>query len=112
VYRVDDIIKNSIGQDCYVLVNVEFVKNGIRYLILTNSQGKISNAEGLTWVCKQVDKSFEKQCWNKDKTAIKEKAQQIAWETSKHYDPLLCKECWCEMAALDMADWLEKNEIN
>lgn len=40
----------------------------------------------------------------------KEKAHQIAWETSKHYDPLLSKESWCEMAALDMASW--KNEQN
>lgn len=39
--------------------------------------------------------------------SIKEKAHQIAWETSKHYDPLLSKESWCEMAALDMASWLE-----
>lgn len=41
-------------------------------------------------------------------TDIKEKAHQIAWETSKDYDPLLSKEAWCEMAALDMASWLEK----
>ena len=40
--------------------------------------------------------------------SIKEKAHQIAWEMSKHYDPLLSKESWCEMAALDMASWLEK----
>jgi hypothetical protein len=40
--------------------------------------------------------------------SIKEKAHQIAWETSKHYDPLLSKESWCEMAALDMASWLKK----
>ena len=40
--------------------------------------------------------------------SIKEKAHQIAWETSKHYDPLLSKESWCEMAALDMASWIEK----
>ena len=42
--------------------------------------------------------------------SIKEKARQIAWETSKHYDPLLSKESWCEMAALDMASWLEKQD--
>jgi hypothetical protein len=35
---------------------------------------------------------------------------QIAWETSKDYDPLLSKEAWCEMAALDMAFWLKKQE--
>lgn len=43
--------------------------------------------------------------------SIKEKAHQIAWEMSKHYDPLLSKENWCEMAALDMASWLEKQDI-
>lgn len=41
---------------------------------------------------------------------IKEKAHQIAWETSKDYDPSLSKESWCEMAALDMASWLEKQD--
>ena len=41
----------------------------------------------------------------------KEKAHQIGWETSKHYDPLLCKESWCEMAALDMAAWKEQQMI-
>lgn len=40
--------------------------------------------------------------------SIKEKAHQIAWETSKHYDPNACKQEWCEMAAIDMAAWLEK----
>jgi len=37
---------------------------------------------------------------------IKEKAHQIAWESSKRYDPTLSKESWCEMAALEMAYWL------
>lgn len=41
----------------------------------------------------------------------KDKAHQIGWETSKHYDPLLCKESWCEMAALDMAAWKEQQMI-
>ncbi len=40
--------------------------------------------------------------------SIKEKAHQIAWETSKHYDPDACKQEWCEMAAIDMAALLEK----
>ena len=42
--------------------------------------------------------------------SIKEKAHQIAWEMSKDYDPLLSKEAWCEMAALDMAFWLKKQD--
>lgn len=39
--------------------------------------------------------------------SIKEKAHQIAWESSKHYDPNVCKQEWCEMSALEMASWLE-----
>lgn len=42
---------------------------------------------------------------------IKEKAHQIAWEASKHYDPNACRQEWCEMAALDMASWLEKQGL-
>lgn len=45
---------------------------------------------------------------NINHTDIKEKAHQIAWETSKEYDPSLSKEAWCEMAALDMASWLKR----
>jgi hypothetical protein len=41
---------------------------------------------------------------------IKEKAHQIAWENSKSYDPTLSKESWCEIAALEMAYWLEKQK--
>ncbi|MDD6017166.1 MAG: hypothetical protein PUC18_12990 [Prevotellaceae bacterium] len=43
VYRVDDITKNCIGQDCYSLVNVESEENGTRYISLTDSEGKHSN---------------------------------------------------------------------
>ena len=61
VYRVDNIVKNAIGQDCYFLVNVEAEKDGTRYLILTDSEGKTSHMGEITWLCEQVDKSFEKQ---------------------------------------------------
>lgn len=54
-----------------------------------------------TWLEKQGEKNI-------NHTDIIVKAHQIAWETSKDYDPLLSKEAWCEMAALDMASWLEK----
>lgn len=43
--------------------------------------------------------------------SIKEKAHQIAWESSKHYDPNICKQ-ECEKAALEMASWLEKQDNN
>jgi len=43
------------------------------------------------------------------KEKINEKAHEIAWQISKHYDPNACKEEWCEMAAKDMADWLLDN---
>lgn len=45
-----------------------------------------------------------------DMDKIKEKAHQIAWKSSKNYDPILSKESWCEMAALEMAYWLEKQK--
>lgn len=61
IYRVDNIVKNCIGQDCYFLVNVESEKDGTRYYKLTNSEGKTSNSGEITWLCEQVDKSFEKQ---------------------------------------------------
>lgn len=54
------------------------------------------------WLEKQKEENFI------DKNLVKEEAHRIAWEYSKHYDPLLSKESWCEMAALDMAYWLEK----
>lgn len=57
--------------------------------------------EWIEWLEKQGEKNI-------NHTDIKEKAHQIAWETSKDYDPSLSKESWCEMAALDMASWLEK----
>ena len=56
----------------------------------------------LSWLEKQGEENFI------DKNLVKEEAHRIAWEYSKHYDPLLSKESWCEMAALDMAYWLEK----
>jgi CRISPR/Cas system CSM-associated protein Csm3 (group 7 of RAMP superfamily) len=61
VFRVDNITKNCIGQDCYFLVNIEDEKKGLRYLILTDSQGNHSYFGEITWLCEQVDKSFEKQ---------------------------------------------------
>lgn len=36
-------------------------------------------------------------------------AHKIAWEYTKHYDPLLSKESWCEMAARDAIDWADKH---
>lgn len=39
----------------------------------------------------------------------KEIAHKIAWENSKHYDPTLSKESWCEMAAMDAIDWADEN---
>ena len=48
----------------------------------------ISVDEILAWLEKQgQEKSIDMN--------IKEKAHQIAWEMSKHYDPLLSKESWC-----------------
>lgn len=38
-----------------------------------------------------------------------EKAHQIAWEYSKHYDPNVCKQEWVEIGAREMAKWKEKD---
>lgn len=35
----------------------------------------------------------------------KDKAHQIAWEHTKHYDPICCKQEWVEMGAREMAIW-------
>lgn len=40
------------------------------------------------------------------KEQIEKKAKEIAWQESKHYDPIACKQEWCQMAAIDMACWL------
>ena len=56
----------------------------------------------IEWLEKQGEQKYV------DTDTIKKKAHQIAWETSKHYDPNACKQEWCEMAAIDMASWLEK----
>lgn len=60
IYRVDNIVKNCIGQDCYFLVNIEREKRGMRYLIIYDSQGKTSHMGEITWLCDQVDAKFEK----------------------------------------------------
>lgn len=61
VYRVENITKNCIGQDCYFLVNVESEKMGMRYLLMSDSRGNTHHVGETTWLCEQVDKSFEKQ---------------------------------------------------
>lgn len=76
-YRVDNIIKNCIGQDCYFLVNIKSEKNGTRYLPLINSEGKIHNSGEITWLCEQVDAKFEKQ--NEQKFIDKPKFKVGDW---------------------------------
>lgn len=36
-------------------------------------------------------------------------AHEIAWQHTKHYDPLLSKESWCEMAAREAIEWADKH---
>ncbi len=38
--------------------------------------------------------------------SIKEKAHEIGWQSSKHYDPTACKQEWCEMAARESANYV------
>ena len=70
IFRVDNIVKNCIGQDCYFLVNVESEKNGTRYLKLIDSNGKTHNSGEITWLCEQVDAKFEKQGYQKQEKFI------------------------------------------
>ena len=82
VFRVDNIIKNCIGQDCYFLVNIEDEKKGLRYLILTDSRGNHSHFGEITWLCEQVDKSFEKQGEQKPTNKLKPKFNIGDWITN------------------------------
>lgn len=59
-FRVDNIVKNIIGQDCYFLVNIEREQKGMRYLKMIDPNGKYWNFGELTWLCEQVDNKFEK----------------------------------------------------
>lgn len=59
-FRVDNIVKNIIGEDCYFLVNIEREQKGMRYLKIIDPQGKSWNFGELTWLCEQVDNKFEK----------------------------------------------------
>ena len=79
IYRVDNIVKNCIGQDCYFLVNVESEKDGTRYLKLTDSKGKTHNSGEITWLCEQVDAKFEKQGEQKPNNKIKPKFEVGDW---------------------------------
>lgn len=38
--------------------------------------------------------------------SIKEKAHEIGWVYSKNYDPIACKQEWCEMAAREGANYV------
>lgn len=59
-FRVDNIVKNIIGEDCYFLVNIEREQKGMRYLKIIEPNGKSCNFGELTWLCEQVDNKFEK----------------------------------------------------
>ena len=39
-------------------------------------------------------------------------AHEIAWQHTKHYDPLLSKESWCEMAAREAIDWADETMMD
>ena len=67
----------------------------------------VGNREYEKWIA-WLEKQDKQKYFDTD--TIKKKAHQIAWEISKHYDPNACKQEWCEMAAIDMASWLEKQD--
>lgn len=39
-------------------------------------------------------------------STIKEKAHEIGWVYSKNYDPVACRQEWCEMAAREGANYV------
>ena len=59
-FRVDNIVKNIIGEDCYFLVNIEREQKGMRYWKMIDPNGEYWNFGELTWLCEQVDNKFEK----------------------------------------------------
>ncbi len=59
-FRIDKIVKNCIGTDCYFMVDIESEKSGHRYLKMTDEFGRSKNAGEITWICEQVDRLFEK----------------------------------------------------
>ena len=46
--------------------------------------------------------------WHPSRLTDEEKAHQIAWEDTKHYDPNVCKQEWVEMGAREMAAWKDE----
>lgn len=100
VYRVCNITKNCIGQDCYFLVNVESEKDGTRYLKLTDPEGKQHNLGEITWLCEQVDKSFEKQGEQKSANKIEPKFREGDWIVQENigvYKVIEICESWYEV---------------
>ena len=59
-FRVDNIVKNIIGKDCYFLVNIDIEQNGMRYFKQIDHNGKSHNYGEVTWLCEEVDNIFEK----------------------------------------------------
>lgn len=82
-FRVDNIVKNCIGKDCYFLVNVKSEKDGTRYLKFIDSQGRTHNSGEITWLCEQVDAQFEKQ--REEKKELKKVEQKpLQWNISDY----------------------------
>ena len=104
VFRVDNITKNCIGQDCYFLVNVESEKKGIRYLQLTDSQGNRHNFGEITWLCEQVDAKFEKQDKQKSVDTVKPKFEIGDWVINRTNAII--------MQIINNKDFYESVEIN
>lgn len=82
-FRVDNIVKNCMGKDCYFLVNVKSEKDGTRYLKFTDSQGRTHNSGEITWLCEQVDAQFEKQR-EEEKELKKVEQKPLQWNISDY----------------------------
>lgn len=87
-FRIDNIVKNCVGQDCYFLVDVESEKNGTRYLTMCVRGKKTSHMGETTWLCEQVDKSFKKQGEQKPADIVEPKFNVGDWilYSGDHYE--------------------------
>ena len=118
VYRVDNITKNCIGQDCYFLVNVDDEKNENRHLISIDSKGNRIYVGEITWLCEQVDAKFEKQDEHKPTDKIEPKFKVRDWIVQKDGDRFTNGEHTIQVTDIEndriwftSGTWLKSNDI-
>ena len=68
------------------------------------------NQDGLLVNLSQLERKAKPSETSEPDMSDKEMAHKIAWEYTKHYDPTCSKQEWCEMAAIDMANWKDSQK--